>query len=95
MERNDAELIPFYVSKLNPGSQIYLYSQYLEKIIDTDERKASLTYAEQNGLDVLSITKQVVENIRNIPNEIDGSVNLQVNIFEVEIGCFPCIFKSK
>ncbi|XP_018573204.1 nuclear pore complex protein Nup107 [Anoplophora glabripennis] len=84
MGRNEAELIPFYVSKLNPGSQIYLYSQYLEKIIDTNERKSHLTYAEQNGLDVLSITKQVVENIRNIPNEIEGSVNLQQKITDLD-----------
>lgn len=85
MERNDSELIPFYVSKLNPNSQVYFYSKYLERIVDTEERKKSLVYAEYNGLDVLSLTKQVVENIRNIPCEVEGSLEFQVSIVRIEI----------
>lgn len=80
MERNEAELIPFYISKLNPNIQVYFYSKYLEKIVDTNERKMSLVYAEHNGLDVLSITKQVVENIRNLPCEVEGSLDFQVSV---------------
>lgn len=79
MEMKETQLVAFYVSKLNRSSQVQLYAKYLEDITEIEERKSSLTYAEDSSLDVFAITKQVVENIRNIPHELDSDVNLQVN----------------
>lgn len=78
MEMKETNLIALYVSKVSLSNQNHLYAKYLEKIIDNEERKMSLVYAEDNGLDVLAITKQVVENIRNIPHEMEHDINLQV-----------------
>lgn len=75
---NQTELVAFYVSKLCTESQIQLYASYLEKILNNDERKNALEQAEQQGLNVFAITKQVVENIRNHPHEVEQSGNLQV-----------------
>lgn len=58
-----------------------MYAKYLEKIIDQEERKSALMYAEDSGLNVTAITKQVVENVRNIPHETEETGNLQVFIY--------------
>ncbi|KAJ8917651.1 hypothetical protein NQ315_005098 [Exocentrus adspersus] len=84
MDRNEAELIPFYISKLNPKAQVHLYAQYLGKILNNEERKASLIYAEQNGLDVFSITRQVVENARNLPYDVDSAIDLQQKVTDLD-----------
>lgn len=72
----ETQLVAFYVSKLSLDNQIHLYAKYLESITDDEERKGSLRYAEDSGLDVLAITKQVVENIRNIPLEIESDLQV-------------------
>ncbi|KAG5892251.1 hypothetical protein JTB14_014621 [Gonioctena quinquepunctata] len=54
------------------------------KIVDNDERKSALLFAEESGLDVLAITKQIVENIGNIPHETEQSGNLQNKLTDVD-----------
>lgn len=80
MDMNDTPLVAFYVSRLSRNNQIHLYAKYLEDIIEDEERKSSLSYAEDSGLDVFAITKQVVENIRNRPHEMDADINLLVTM---------------
>ncbi|XP_065155579.1 nuclear pore complex protein Nup107 isoform X2 [Atheta coriaria] len=58
------QLVAFYVSKLTETTQIHIYSTYLESIVDNEARKEALQYAEDCGLNVAAITKQIVENIR-------------------------------
>lgn len=75
---NETQMVAYYVSKLSNASQIQLYAMYLESIVDPEERKTSLIYAENSGLNIFAITKQVVENIRSRPLEMEDSDNLQV-----------------
>nr|CAH7732455.1 unnamed protein product [Callosobruchus chinensis] len=77
MDMKETQLVAFYVSKLNVRNQVFLYAKYLEGIQDTEERKLSLNYAENSGLDIFAITKQVVENIKNIAHDVEESGNLQ------------------
>lgn len=79
MEMKETQLVAFYVSKLSRSNQVHIYAKYLENITKDEERKSALTYAEDSGLNILAITKQVMENIRNIPHELDANINLQVN----------------
>ncbi|CAH0555792.1 unnamed protein product [Brassicogethes aeneus] len=80
----ETQLIAYYVSKLSPSNQVQIYALYLENIVENEERKKALMYAEDSCLDVLSITKQVVENIRNKPHEVEGSGNLQHKITDID-----------
>ncbi|CAH1783976.1 unnamed protein product [Owenia fusiformis] len=59
------QLIATYVSTLPENLQIRWYARFLEGITDKEERPVCLGYAEDAGLDIASITKMVVENIRN------------------------------
>lgn len=89
-DMNRTELVAFYVSKLSTESQIQLYAAYLEKILNNDERLEALQQAEQHGLNVFAITKQVVENIRKRPHEVEQSGNLQVKLLfpGIDITCW-------
>lgn len=80
---NETQLISFYVSKLGSSKQIMIYALHLEKIVNNDERKQALKYAEDNGLNVYEITKQVVESIRKRPNEL---MEQQQNINKLNVG---------
>ncbi|XP_030749921.1 nuclear pore complex protein Nup107 [Sitophilus oryzae] len=84
MQMKETQLIAFYVNKLSPSKQVHMYAQYLENIIDYEERKISLEYADECGLDVMSVARQVVENIRKRPEEVDKSGNLQQKITETD-----------
>ncbi|KAF7269580.1 nuclear pore complex protein Nup107 [Rhynchophorus ferrugineus] len=84
MDMKETRLVAFYVSKLSPSNQIQIYAQYLEYILEYDERKVALEYAEECGLDVLSVARQVVENIRRRPEELDNVGNLQQKLTETD-----------
>ena len=54
---------------------------------DTEERKQCLDWAQEAGLDVASITKLVVENIRNRDSmdfQTDSEMPLDTGITEVK-----------
>lgn len=82
---NETQLVAYYVSKLNVTSQVYFYAQHLEKIVEDNERRAALDYAERCGMDVLSITKRIVENVRRKPEEVDAAGNLQVSFYMMRV----------
>ncbi|XP_066138201.1 nuclear pore complex protein Nup107 [Euwallacea fornicatus] len=84
MKMNETQLVAHYVSKLNLNSQVHLYAQHLENITDLDERKQALHYAEQCGLDLFKITKQIVENIRHKSEDLDQAGNLQKKLTETD-----------
>lgn len=84
MEMKETELVAFYVSKIGRHLQVPLYASYLENIIDNDERKEALQYADSCGMEVFAITKKVVENIRNMPYETDEKGMLREQINEVD-----------
>uniref|UniRef100_A0A8B9M239 Nuclear pore complex protein n=1 Tax=Accipiter nisus TaxID=211598 RepID=A0A8B9M239_9AVES len=58
------DLIAFYVSHLPPELAVAQYALFLEDVIESDQRHHCLELAKDAGLDVATITKTVVENIR-------------------------------
>lgn len=84
MEMEDTALVAFYVSKMGSLAQVQLFASYLEKITNNEERKEALNYGESCGLNIFTITKRVVENIRNIPHSVSGTGDLQQKITEVD-----------
>ncbi|CAH2277846.1 nuclear pore complex Nup107 isoform X1 [Pelobates cultripes] len=58
------ELIAFYVSHLRHDLAISQYAAFLENVTEPDQRHQCLELAKEAGLDVASITKTVVENVR-------------------------------
>ncbi|KAH0616667.1 hypothetical protein JD844_027958 [Phrynosoma platyrhinos] len=58
------DLIAFYVSHLPQDVAIAQYAVFLEDITETEQRHHCLELAKEAGLEVATITKTVVENIR-------------------------------
>ncbi|KGL82140.1 Nuclear pore complex protein Nup107, partial [Tinamus guttatus] len=58
------DLIAFYVSHLPPELAVAQYALFLEDVTESDQRHHCLELAKEAGLDVATITKTVVENIR-------------------------------
>lgn len=87
----ETELVAFYVSKINLDAQIQLYASHLEHILDNEKRKAALVCAEDNGLNIFATTKQIVENIRRKPHQLDPCGELQVFEFTKRTGLFVYI----
>ncbi|XP_076188614.1 nuclear pore complex protein Nup107 isoform X2 [Aptenodytes patagonicus] len=58
------DLIAFYVSHLPPELAVAQYALFLEDVTESDQRHHCLELAKDAGLDVATITKTVVENIR-------------------------------
>lgn len=78
-------LVAHYVSNLPPPRQVQWYAHFLEGVKGHDERQLCLQLAEDAGLDVATITKTVVENIRNRDAAvvtIDASLTVNVAISE-------------
>ncbi|XP_031573493.1 nuclear pore complex protein Nup107-like [Actinia tenebrosa] len=68
-------LVATYTATLPPELQIDTYAYFLEEIIDRKERQRCLELAESAGLDVQTITKTVVENIRGKDFKIDNDLS--------------------
>lgn len=83
MEMKETQLVTFYIGKLSAHNQAYLCAHYFEGITDFEERKAALRFAEDSGLNIEDITKQVVVNIRNRMHDVGDFSGLLVrnNIF--------------
>uniref|UniRef100_A0A8C0HFM9 Nuclear pore complex protein n=1 Tax=Chelonoidis abingdonii TaxID=106734 RepID=A0A8C0HFM9_CHEAB len=58
------DLIAFYVSHLPQELAVAQYAVFLEDVTETEQRHHCLELAKEAGLDVATITKTVVENIR-------------------------------
>uniref|UniRef100_A0A8D2ITF9 Nuclear pore complex protein n=1 Tax=Varanus komodoensis TaxID=61221 RepID=A0A8D2ITF9_VARKO len=58
------DLIAFYVSHLPQDVAIAQYAAFLEDVTETEQRHHCLELAKEAGLEVATITKTVVENIR-------------------------------
>ncbi|KAJ1163105.1 hypothetical protein NDU88_003568 [Pleurodeles waltl] len=58
------DLIAFYVSHLPQELSISQYAAFLENVTELEQRYHCLELAKEAGLDVATITKTVVENIR-------------------------------
>ncbi|KAK4875289.1 hypothetical protein RN001_011711 [Aquatica leii] len=84
-EMNDIRLIAFYSSKLGLYKRIFVYASYLERVLDNEQRKEALTYAEDCGMNVQCVAKQVVENIRNRPHEVSTFGNLQEKLTDTDL----------
>lgn len=81
----ETRLVAFYLSKVSTDLQTCLYAKCLEEIEDNDERKAALQYAEDYDLNVFAITKKIVENIRNKPQEMENHSNLMTQLTETDL----------
>ncbi|KAB0794317.1 hypothetical protein PPYR_11156 [Photinus pyralis] len=84
-EMDETRLVSFYVSKLGVQKQVEVYASYLERILDDNERREALAFAEDCGLDTHAIAKRVVENIRNRPHEIGALGNLQQKLTDTDL----------
>ncbi|CAG9773100.1 unnamed protein product [Ceutorhynchus assimilis] len=82
MMMGETQLVAYYVSKLNTLSQVHIYAKHLETILEHEQRKEALKFAEECGLDVLAITKQIVENIRQKSSDLNLNTILQKTITE-------------
>ncbi|KAF5305221.1 hypothetical protein FQR65_LT07760 [Abscondita terminalis] len=84
-DMNDVRLIAYYSSKLGSYKRILVYARYLERVLDNEERKEALAYAEDYGFNVHDVAKQVMENIKNRPHEISNLGNLQEKLNDTEL----------
>ncbi|GAB6025436.1 hypothetical protein CHUAL_014030 [Chamberlinius hualienensis] len=75
IEKHLVKLVALYTATLPSPQQVTLYAQFLQGILDCDERQLCLQIGEDAGLDVPTITKTVVENIRH---SADTQQNLPV-----------------
>ncbi|XP_059582059.1 nuclear pore complex protein Nup107 isoform X2 [Alligator mississippiensis] len=64
MAEKHTDLIAFYVSHLPQELAVAQYAVFLEDVMETEQRHHCLELAKEAGLDVATITKTVVENIR-------------------------------
>ncbi|XP_044748936.1 nuclear pore complex protein Nup107 [Coccinella septempunctata] len=81
----ETRLVAFYLSKVNSNLQICLYAKCLEEIVDNDERREALKYAEDFELSVFEITKKIVENVRNKPQEMENNSHLMTQLTETDL----------
>lgn len=92
IDDKQVELVATYVAALPRTLQVEWYAKFLQGIHEADERRHCLELAEQCGLDVVRITKLVVENIRNrdftdIKMDIDltlEAVTTQEDLLKIE-----------
>lgn len=59
-----SDLIAFYASHLPPDLAISQYATFLESVIETDQRKHCLELGREAGLDMATVTKTIVETVR-------------------------------
>ncbi|XP_019626310.1 PREDICTED: nuclear pore complex protein Nup107-like [Branchiostoma belcheri] len=64
MEAGETQLVAFYTATLPLDRQVLLYAHFLERVEEHSQRQMCLELAEEAGLDIPTITKTVVENIR-------------------------------
>ncbi|KAI1882040.1 hypothetical protein AGOR_G00246600 [Albula goreensis] len=69
ISKRHIDLIAFYVSHLPPDMSVAQYAHFLESVTETEQRKRCLELAREAGLEVASVTKMVVENIRDRDTE--------------------------
>ncbi|XP_035671909.1 nuclear pore complex protein Nup107-like [Branchiostoma floridae] len=64
IDAGETQLVAFYTATLPLDRQVLLYAHFLERVEEHAERQMCLELAEEAGLDIPTITKTVVENIR-------------------------------
>lgn len=64
MEKKQTKLVATYTSRLPPQLQVDVYARFLQDVDGEGNRETYLELGEQAGLDLKSITIQIVENIR-------------------------------
>ncbi|XP_070540867.1 nuclear pore complex protein Nup107-like [Ptychodera flava] len=77
IEDKNTGLVATYTATLPLAMQITCYARFLEGIHEKDERQHCLQLAEEAGLDIPTITKTVVENIRT---RDEGDVTLETEL---------------
>ncbi|XP_055525910.1 nuclear pore complex protein Nup107 [Wyeomyia smithii] len=71
IKHGDPQLVAFYTAALPADLQLLMYSNFLETISETQQRKRALEEAYNFGLDVPAITIYTVEKIRNREDDSD------------------------
>uniref|UniRef100_A0AAY4EK81 Nuclear pore complex protein n=1 Tax=Denticeps clupeoides TaxID=299321 RepID=A0AAY4EK81_9TELE len=69
VKEKQTDLIAFYDSHLPPDIAVSQYAQYLETVMEAEQRKNCLKRAHEAGLDVAAIIKTVVETVRGRDNQ--------------------------
>lgn len=77
----ERDLVASYTATLSREQQIKCYAQFLQDIVDTNERRQCLEEAKEVCLDVHEITKLVVETIRSTDEpDISQDRNLPISV---------------
>ncbi|XP_077992386.1 nuclear pore complex protein Nup107-like [Glandiceps talaboti] len=77
IQDKNTNLVATYTATLPPAMQVTCYAKFLEGIHERDERQRCLQLAEDAGLDIPTITKTVVENIRT---RDDGDIQFETEL---------------
>ena len=79
MEMGDPNLVAHYVAALPAEMQTQSFAHFLQthmlSVSKEGERRQCLTAAEEAGLDVHAITRQLVENVRWEQNKLKEILN--------------------
>lgn len=73
----NAQLVAFYTAALPSNLQTSLYSQFLETIHGTDERRLAFNEAVTHGLDIQHITYVTVDRIRDTESNISDDTRIK------------------
>lgn len=79
IQDNNKFLVAHYIATLHPEAQVLWCAKFLEGVTGIDDRQQCLELSKEAGLDVPTITKTVVENIRS-HGAVDFSANMAENI---------------
>eukprot|EP00163_Fabomonas_tropica_P016504 TRINITY_DN2958_c0_g2_i6.p1 TRINITY_DN2958_c0_g2~~TRINITY_DN2958_c0_g2_i6.p1 ORF type:complete len:505 (+),score=123.46 TRINITY_DN2958_c0_g2_i6:1072-2586(+) len=80
------DIVALYVSRLPSDVQSTMYARFLEGITDSRERDQCLALARQAGLEVTSITKAVVSNIRgSAQNDVSKDTLVTNQVTEADL----------
>lgn len=66
MKTGDAKLVAYYSSMLSENDQIECYAEFLQNVLDDNERIKCLEAAEMCQLRIEEITKRVVQVMRRV-----------------------------
>jgi len=80
-KKND--IVAAYTARLPAELQVEMYARFLEGFEDSESRAKYLELADEAGLELKQITKQIVENIRLKTFEVEGSKKTECDVKKI------------
>lgn len=85
IEWREIELVVSYVPHLPPSQQVDAYAKLLTNVTDPRQRQLAFRYAKEAKLDIETITKTVVETMREVDTGQDCQLNPAAEISEADM----------